>query len=160
MTVLEPYGVVGLITPWNFPLVTAVSKLGPALITGNCCILKPASCAPLTVLKLAEYCVEAGIPEGVVNIVTGPGSEVGEAIVTHLAFMGAPVEILRQIYEAVTTDTAIRLIDENGLNEVWDRLAEAAWRYCSLRVRGEMELEIIFADSQGRVLGRYKGDNQ
>ena len=83
-----------------------------------------------------------------------------EAIVTHLAFMGAPVEILRQIYEAVTTDTAIRLIDENGLNEVWDRLAEAAWRYCSLRVRGEMELEIIFADSQGRVLGRYKGDNQ
>ena len=83
MTVLEPYGVVGLITPWNFPLVTAVSKLAPALITGNCCILKPASCAPLTVLKLAEYCVEAGIPAGVVNILTGPGSEVGEAIVTH-----------------------------------------------------------------------------
>ncbi|MBQ8953365.1 MAG: cobalamin biosynthesis protein CbiD, partial [Clostridia bacterium] len=66
-----------------------------------------------------------------------------EAIVTHLAFMGAPVEILRQIYEAVTTDTAIRLIDENGLNEVWDRLAESAWRYFSLRVRVEMELEII-----------------
>lgn len=83
MTVLEPYGVVGLITPWNFPLVTAVSKLAPALITGNCCILKPASCAPLTVLKLAEYCVEAGIPAGVVNILTGPGSEVGEAIVSH-----------------------------------------------------------------------------
>lgn len=83
MTVREPYGVVGLITPWNFPLVTAVSKLAPALITGNTCILKPASCAPLTVLKLAEYCVEAGIPAGVVNILTGPGSEVGEAIVTH-----------------------------------------------------------------------------
>ena len=83
MTVREPYGVVGLITPWNFPLVTAVSKLAPALITGNTCILKPPSCAPLTVLKLAQYCVEAGIPAGVVNIVTGPGSEVGEAIVKH-----------------------------------------------------------------------------
>ncbi len=83
-----------------------------------------------------------------------------EAIITHLAFMGAPVELMRQIYEAVTTDTAIRLIDENGLNEVWDRLAQAAWRYCSLRVRGEIRIEIIFADAQGRVLGRYKGEDR
>jgi acyl-CoA reductase-like NAD-dependent aldehyde dehydrogenase len=83
LTFREPYGVVGLITPWNFPLVTAVSKLAPALITGNTCILKPPSCAPLTVLKLGEYCVEAGLPAGVVNILTGPGAEVGEAIVTH-----------------------------------------------------------------------------
>ncbi|MBN2040365.1 MAG: aldehyde dehydrogenase [Spirochaetes bacterium] len=82
MTFREPCGVVGLITPWNFPLVTAVSKLAPALVTGNTCILKPASCAPLTVLKLAEYVVEAGIPDGVVNILSGPGSEVGEAIVS------------------------------------------------------------------------------
>ncbi|SHI18137.1 betaine-aldehyde dehydrogenase [Sporobacter termitidis DSM 10068] len=83
LTLREPYGVVGLITPWNFPLVTAVSKLAPALITGNTCVLKPPSCAPLTVLKLAEYAVEAGFPAGVINIVTGPGPEVGEAIVTH-----------------------------------------------------------------------------
>ena len=83
-----------------------------------------------------------------------------EAIVTQLAFMGAPVEIMRQIYEAVTTDTAIRLVDEAGLNQVWDRLAEAAWRYCSLRVRGEIRIEIIFADAQGRVLGRYKGEEE
>ncbi|MCL2201716.1 MAG: aldehyde dehydrogenase family protein, partial [Oscillospiraceae bacterium] len=83
MTFREPLGVVGLITPWNFPLVTAVSKLAPALITGNTCILKPPSCAPLTVLKLAEYAVEAGFPEGVINIITGPGSEVGEALVNH-----------------------------------------------------------------------------
>lgn len=82
-TYREPYGVVGLITPWNFPLVTAVSKLGPALITGNCCVLKPPSCAPLTVLKMGEYAIEAGFPEGVINIITGPGSEVGEAIVAH-----------------------------------------------------------------------------
>ncbi|MDR2133360.1 MAG: aldehyde dehydrogenase family protein [Clostridiales Family XIII bacterium] len=83
MTFREPCGVVGLITPWNFPLVTAVSKLAPALITGNTVVLKPASCAPLTVLKLGEYIVEAGIPAGVVNIVTGPGPSVGEAIVKH-----------------------------------------------------------------------------
>ncbi|MDR2358093.1 MAG: aldehyde dehydrogenase family protein [Oscillospiraceae bacterium] len=83
MTVREPLGVVGLISPWNFPLVTAVSKLAPALIMGNTVVMKPASCAPVTVLKLGEYIVEAGIPAGVVNIVTGPGPEVGEAIVTH-----------------------------------------------------------------------------
>ncbi|MDR1068385.1 MAG: aldehyde dehydrogenase family protein [Clostridiales Family XIII bacterium] len=83
MTVREPHGVVGLITPWNFPLVTAVSKLAPALITGNTVVLKPASCAPLTVLRLGEYIKEAGIPDGVVNIITGPGNTVGEAIVTH-----------------------------------------------------------------------------
>ncbi len=83
LTLREPYGVVGLISPWNFPLVTAVSKLAPALITGNTCIMKPASCAPLTVLKLGEYVIEAGIPAGVVNIVVGPGQVVGEAIVTH-----------------------------------------------------------------------------
>ena len=83
MTFREPVGVVGLITPWNFPLVTAVSKLAPALITGNTCLLKPPSCAPLTVLKLAEYAVEAGFPDGVINVLTGPGSDVGEAIVNH-----------------------------------------------------------------------------
>ncbi len=83
LTLREPFGVVGLITPWNFPLVTAVSKVAPALITGNTVVLKPPSCAPLTVLKMAEYAVEAGIPAGVLNIVTGPGTEVGEAIVTH-----------------------------------------------------------------------------
>lgn len=83
MTFREPVGVVGLITPWNFPLVTAVSKLAPALITGNTAVLKPPSCAPLTVLKLGEYIVQAGFPAGVVNIVTGPGDTVGEAIVNH-----------------------------------------------------------------------------
>jgi acyl-CoA reductase-like NAD-dependent aldehyde dehydrogenase len=76
MTLREPYGVVGLITPWNFPLVTAVSKLGPALITGNTVVLKPPSCAPLTVLKMAEYAVEAGFPAGVINIITGPAPSV------------------------------------------------------------------------------------
>jgi len=83
MTIRQPLGVVGLITPWNFPLVTAISKITPALMMGNTAVVKPPSCAPLTVLKLGELFVEAGFPAGVLNIVTGPGSSVGEALVKH-----------------------------------------------------------------------------
>lgn len=83
MTIRQPLGVVGLITPWNFPLVTAISKITPALMMGNTAVVKPPSCAPLTVLKLGELAVEAGFPPGVLNIVTGPGSSVGEALVRH-----------------------------------------------------------------------------
>ncbi len=83
MTIRQPLGVVGLITPWNFPLVTAISKITPALMMGNTAVVKPASCAPLTVLKLGELAVEAGFPPGVLNILSGPGSTVGEAIVNH-----------------------------------------------------------------------------
>ncbi|HEY8446824.1 MAG TPA: aldehyde dehydrogenase family protein [Thermomicrobiales bacterium] len=81
-TIREPYGVCAQIIPWNFPLLMAAWKLAPALATGNTVVLKPASATPLTALVLAEICLEAGIPEGVVNVVTGPGGEVGEAMVT------------------------------------------------------------------------------
>ncbi len=83
MTVREPMGVVGLITPWNFPLVTVLAKVAPALIVGNTAVVKPPSCAPLTALKLGELSIEAGMPAGVLNIVTGPGPVVGEALVKH-----------------------------------------------------------------------------
>lgn len=83
MTVREPLGVVGLITPWNFPALMVVWKLGAALVTGNTCIIKPPSVAPLTTLKLGELALEAGIPDGVINIITGPGESVGEALVAH-----------------------------------------------------------------------------
>lgn len=83
MTVREPVGVVGLITPWNAPALMVAWKLAAALVTGNACIVKPASVTPLTTLKLAALCKEAGIPDGVVNVVTGPGSTVGEALVAH-----------------------------------------------------------------------------
>ncbi|RME95695.1 MAG: aldehyde dehydrogenase family protein [Bacteroidetes bacterium] len=79
----EPLGVVGLIVPWNFPLMMAAWKLAPALACGNCCILKPAEQTPLTALYLAQLVVEAGFPPGVVNVVTGPGSPTGEAISSH-----------------------------------------------------------------------------
>lgn len=83
MTLREPLGVVGLITPWNFPALMVVWKLGAALVTGNTCVVKPPSIAPLTALKLAELAMEAGIPKGVFNVITGPGETVGEALVSH-----------------------------------------------------------------------------
>lgn len=83
MTLREPVGVVGLITPWNFPLITEVSKLGPALAAGCTAVLKPAEQTSLTALRLGELIQEAGVPEGVVNIVTGLGAVVGAALADH-----------------------------------------------------------------------------
>ncbi|MGZ8783400.1 MAG: aldehyde dehydrogenase family protein, partial [Gaiellaceae bacterium] len=82
-TFREPLGVVGLIVPWNFPLNIASWKLGPALATGNTVVLKPAELTPLSALRLAELALEAGIPEGVVNVVAGKGSVVGNRLVEH-----------------------------------------------------------------------------
>ena len=101
-TLREPVGVVGLIVPWNFPLLLASWKLGPALACGNTLVLKPAEQTPLTALKLGELVIEAGFPSGVVNILTG-GPETGKAIVTHpgidkIAFTGSTAvgkEIMR-----------------------------------------------------------------
>jgi acyl-CoA reductase-like NAD-dependent aldehyde dehydrogenase len=82
-TLREPIGVVGLIVPWNFPQNMAAWKLGPALATGNTCILKPASWTPLSAIRLAELALEAGFPPGVVNVVTGPGGTTGAALAAH-----------------------------------------------------------------------------
>ncbi|HEX9480673.1 MAG TPA: aldehyde dehydrogenase family protein [Solirubrobacteraceae bacterium] len=100
-TVREPVGVVALITPWNFPLTIASWKLGPALAAGNTVVLKPAELTPLTALRFAELAVEAGLAEGVVNVVVGPGSTVGQRLVEHpgvdkIAFTGS-TEVGRSI---------------------------------------------------------------
>jgi aldehyde dehydrogenase (NAD+)/phenylacetaldehyde dehydrogenase len=79
----EPYGVVGAIVPWNFPLLLATWKLGPALAAGNCVVLKPAEQTPLTAVRLAELALEAGFPPGVLNVVTGTGPVAGAALVDH-----------------------------------------------------------------------------
>ena len=89
-----PYGVVGAISPFNFPLNLVAHKLGPALAAGNAVVLKPAGQTPISALKLAAILVEAGIPEGRLSVVPGPGSEVGSAIVEHqligaLSFTGS-----------------------------------------------------------------------
>jgi len=82
-TFREPLGVVGSIVPWNFPLNIASWKLGPALACGNTVVLKPAELTPLSALRLAELCLEAGIPEGVVNVLVGKGSVVGQRLIEH-----------------------------------------------------------------------------
>ena len=82
-TLKEPVGVVGAIIPWNYPLMMAAWKVAPALAAGNTLVLKPASATPLTAIRLGELALEAGIPAGVLNVVPGPGAEVGEAIATH-----------------------------------------------------------------------------
>jgi acyl-CoA reductase-like NAD-dependent aldehyde dehydrogenase len=83
MTFREPLGVVASIVPWNFPLNIASWKLGPALACGNTVVLKPAELTPLSALRLADLVLEAGIPEGVVNVLVGPGSVVGQRLVDH-----------------------------------------------------------------------------
>src|SRR5262249_9542075 len=90
----EPVGVCGQIIPWNFPLLMAAWKLGPALACGNTVILKPAEQTPLTALRLGELLLEAGVPAGVVNIVPGYGETAGAALVKHpmvdkIAFTGS-----------------------------------------------------------------------
>ena len=79
----EPIGVCGQIAPWNYPFMMAIWKIGPAIAAGNSVVLKPASSTPLTTLRLAALALEAGLPPGVLNVVTGPGDEVGAAIAAH-----------------------------------------------------------------------------
>jgi acyl-CoA reductase-like NAD-dependent aldehyde dehydrogenase len=117
MTFREPLGVVGLITPWNFPMAIASWKLGPALAAGNTVVLKPAELTPLTALELEEIVVEAGVPEGVFNVVVGAGRVVGERIVEHpdvakVAFTGS-TEVGRRI-AARAAETIKRVTLELG----------------------------------------------
>src|SRR5204863_1603681 len=115
-TLREPVGVVGLIIPWNFPLLLASWKLGPALACGNTIVLKPAEQTPLTTLRFGQLAIEAGVPAGVLNIVTG-GPETGKAIVRHpgidkIAFTGSTAvgkEIMRS-----AADTLKRVTLELG----------------------------------------------
>jgi aldehyde dehydrogenase (NAD+) len=115
-TLREPIGVVGMIVPWNFPLLLASWKLGPALACGNTVVWKPASQTSLTTLRFGELAIEAGVPAGVINIVTGPG-EVGRAIVKHpgidkIAFTGS-TEVGKEIMRGAA-DTLKRITLELG----------------------------------------------
>ena len=117
MTFREPVGVVALITPWNFPLTIASWKLAPALAAGNTVVLKPAELTPLTALQFERIALEAGIPEGVVNVVVGPGSTAGARLVEHpdvakVAFTGS-TEVGRSI-AATAAQTIKRVTLELG----------------------------------------------
>ena len=128
LTRREPLGVVGAITPWNFPLALTASKVAPALAAGNTIVHKPASDTPLTALALAQVALDAGVPEGVYNLVTGPGGSIGDALVKakkvdKIAFTGS-------------TSVGMNLI-RNGANTIKHQTMEL----------GGKSPNIIFADA-------------
>ncbi len=117
-TIREPMGVVGLIIPWNFPLLMSAWKLAPALACGNACILKPAEQTPLSALRLGEILQEAGVPAGIVNILTGFGVPAGAALTAHsgvdkIAFTGS-TEVGRKVLGAAATSNLKRVSLELG----------------------------------------------
>ncbi len=108
MTFREPVGVCGIIVPWNFPIAITSWKVAPALAMGNTVVLKPAEQTPLTALRLAELALQAGVPENVFTVITGPGSRVGEALITHpavrkLAFTGS-TEVGSRVMQLAASD--------------------------------------------------------
>jgi acyl-CoA reductase-like NAD-dependent aldehyde dehydrogenase len=127
-TLREPIGVVGLIVPWNFPLMLASWKLGPALAAGNTAILKPASYTPLTALRVAELALEAGFPAGVLNVVTGPGNTAGAAIAAHMGI------------------GKVAFTGETGTGQEIMRLAAGNVKKISLELGGKSP-NIVFADA-------------
>src|ERR1019366_1391177 len=131
-TLREPMGVVGQIIPWNFPLLMAAWKLGPALATGNCVVLKPAEQTPLTALRLPGLIAEAGIAEGVVNVVSGFGETAGAALAAHndvdkVAFTGS-TEVGKLILQAAAGNLKKLTLELGGKspNVVFDDAAPGA----------------------------------
>ena len=117
-TLREPVGVVGMITPWNYPMLLAAWKVAPALATGCSMVVKPSELTPITTFKLAEYCLEAGVPEGVVNVVTGFGHTAGDALARHMdvdkiAFTGS-IRTARALLKASGESNLKRLSLELG----------------------------------------------
>jgi phenylacetaldehyde dehydrogenase len=121
-TLREPVGVVGAITPWNSPLPMAMLKIAPALATGCTVVLKPAELAPLSALRLAEICAEAGVPDGVVNLVNGSGDSAGAALAAHpgvdkIAFTGS-TEVGRMIVRAAASNLKKVTLELGGKSPV------------------------------------------
>jgi gamma-glutamyl-gamma-aminobutyraldehyde dehydrogenase len=121
MVVREPIGVVGCVLPWNFPLLMAAWKLGPILATGNTCVVKPAEQTSITTIRLAELAIEAGIPDGVFNVVTGFGPEVGEPLGRHpgvdaVAFTGSTETGRRFLHYSADSNLKRVLLECGGKN--------------------------------------------
>jgi betaine-aldehyde dehydrogenase len=142
----EPIGVVGAITPWNYPLMMAVWKIAPAIAAGNAVVLKPAPNTPATTIELAKIALESGLPAGLINIVTG-GAEVGEALCTH---------------------PDIGMISFTGSTRTGKRIAELASpmiKRVTLELGGKAPF-VVFADAdieaaaQGAVVGVYVNSGQ
>lgn len=119
-TVKEPLGVTAHVVPWNYPLVMAARSMAPALAAGNTVVAKPASFTPITLLKLAEACKEAGLPDGVVNVVTGGGDEVGGALAKHrdvrLVALTGSVETGMRVMELASANLTRTVLELGGKN--------------------------------------------
>ncbi|WP_408958198.1 aldehyde dehydrogenase family protein [Natrinema sp. 74] len=116
----EPLGVAGLITPWNYPIAIPAWKIAPALAAGNAVVIKPASLAPGVVHEMAAVLAEAGLPDGVLNVVTGPGSEVGDTIASHeavdaVSFTGSTA-VGNTVYDTATADGKRVQLEMGGKN--------------------------------------------
>ncbi|ARN20404.1 aldehyde dehydrogenase [Piscinibacter gummiphilus] len=114
----EPMGVIGAIVPWNYPMIMSAWKLGPALAAGNSVVLKPSEKSPLTAMRLAELALEAGLPEGVFNVVPGHGGEAGEALALHMdvdavGFTGS-TRVGRRMLEYASRSNLKRVYNELG----------------------------------------------
>ncbi len=122
LTLRHPLGVVGLITPWNFPLAIPAWKTFPALAAGNTVVLKPASDTPLLALKMAEVLTEAGLPAGVLNVITGPGGSLGDALVSHkqiaMISLTGSTEVGRHVAEICGRDLRRCSLELGGKNAV------------------------------------------
>ena len=103
-TIKQPLGVVACITPWNFPVAIPIWKIAPALVAGNTVVFKPATLTPATAVRIVEIFEEAGIPEGVLNLIIGSGSEAGDEIVNHRA--------VRAVSFTGSNDVGIRLYEQ------------------------------------------------
>ena len=155
----RPVGVVGAVVPWNYPAQMAAWKLGPALATGNSVVIKPASTTSLSLLRIAELGAEAGIPDGVLNVVTGPGDSVGAALGRHpdvdcIAFTGS-TEVGRRFLGWSAESNLKRVLLELG-GKAADRLrgrtdmadvaakprspSSGTWARTAARVRGSSSI--------------------
>jgi acyl-CoA reductase-like NAD-dependent aldehyde dehydrogenase len=122
MTIRQPLGLVGIITPWNFPMAIPAWKTFPALLAGNAVILKPASDTPLLALMLAECLAEAGLPPGVLNVITGPGGSLGDALASHprinMISLTGSTEVGRRVAEICGRDLRRCALELGGKNAV------------------------------------------
>jgi aldehyde dehydrogenase (NAD+) len=121
-TIREPHGVVALITPWNFPVAIPVWKLAPALVAGNTVVFKPAEATPATAVRICELFEEAGVPKGVLNLILGKGSEIGDEIANHpavkaISFTGS-TEVGIKLYEQAARRGAKVQCEMGGKNPV------------------------------------------
>ncbi|SFQ33677.1 aldehyde dehydrogenase [Variovorax sp. 770b2] len=136
MTITEPYGVIGAIAPWNFPLVMASWKIAPALAAGNAVVLKPSELTPFSVVRLAQLAIEAGIPKGIFNIVQGNGRTTGDALVRH-------PRIAKVTFTGSTSTGAA----------IMAACAESGTKPVTLELGGKSP-HIVFADAPGLIAGR------